>query len=104
MSDQYRVDYTNQVDAEIGKLKYAKRKLLLHWIDKNLHGCSNPEQYGYTLTNLKSYSYLIGQNILRKNSEAWCYRIDEYHVIAEIRHDLRQILILALRSDNARSN
>ena len=72
------------------------------WIDKNLNDCENPEKFGHELTDVEHHVLLArGGRILNKDSKAWCYRIGNYHVMAEINNRLRQILVLALRIDNA---
>jgi len=101
MSSRYCVDYTEQAAKSIEDLGYFDSRLVLSWIDKNLNGCDSPQVFGHALADKQAHATLCGLKLLDENSEAWCYHVGEYHLIAEIRSDLRQILILALRQNGA---
>jgi len=100
MHSRYRVDYTNRADEDIEGLGFSGCRQVLRWIDKNLNGCEAPEVFGHTLTDGRSHAVLVSQGILSQNSKAWCYRIGEYRLLAEIRSDLGQILVVGVRRDS----
>jgi len=100
MNSRYRVDYTNRADEDIEGLGFSSCRQVLRWIDKNLNGCESPEAFGHPLTDEQSHAVLVSQGILSRNSKAWCYRIGEYRLLAEIRSDLYQILVVGLRRDS----
>lgn len=77
---RYSVETTTRFDREFKKLDRYTKRIILSWIEKNLEGCSNPQQHGKALAG-----NLSGQ---------WRYRIGDYRLIALIEDD--RLVITAL--------
>jgi mRNA interferase RelE/StbE len=76
--------YTVRLDAkarkQLGKLDKVQAKLIANWIDRHLEGCSNPRDWGQTLSgNLKGY---------------WRYRVGSYRLMALIKDNIVTIVII----------
>lgn len=78
----YKIVFTNRAKKQLQKLDKPIIALIIGWIEKNLVNCTNPRQYGKSLTGDKSGK--------------WRYRIGEYRLISEIEDDIITILILEI--------
>ncbi len=78
----FHVEFTESARKELKKLDKYTQKIILLWLNKNLHGCENPRIQGKALTADR-----VGQ---------WRYRIGDYRVIAKIEDDRLIILVIAL--------
>ena len=82
MSKAYSVIYTRDAEKALKKLDLVIRRRILLWITNNLEDCTDPYQYGKSLTG--------------DLSGKWRYRIGEYWAIAEIQDEKILILILTI--------
>ena len=77
---KYDVEYSKTAVNTIKKMDSSTSKLIKTWIEKNLINTENPRIKGKALTgDLKGL---------------WCYRVEDYRILAEIQDDKIVILIL----------
>jgi len=79
----YSVEFTKRAKKQLEKLDKPTAKLIVSWIYKNLHNCTDPRQHGKGLTSNRS-----GQ---------WRYRVGDYRLLADIQEDKIVILILEIK-------
>ena len=83
---KYKVVFTEKAKKQLKKLDKHIALLIIGWIEKNIEGCTNPRNYGKSLTGNKT-----GE---------WRYRIGEYRLICEIQD--KEIIILVLEVGHRR--
>jgi mRNA interferase RelE/StbE len=66
----YTVKYEKRAEKFLDKLDPVTRKLILAWVNKNLHGCSNPRA--------------IGKSLKGSQSGKWRYRVGDWRLLANI--------------------
>ncbi len=77
---KFQVSYEKRAIKSLKKLDPFQRKMILQWIEKHLVNTEDPFAHGKALKgNLGSY---------------WRYRVGQYRIIAEIKADKIEIIIV----------
>lgn len=76
----WRLLYSQRADKQLNKLDPGVRRVIVSWLNKNIHGCSDPRATGKGLT-----AGLSGK---------WRYRVGDYRVLCEIRD--AELVVLAI--------
>ncbi|MBR6226022.1 MAG: type II toxin-antitoxin system RelE/ParE family toxin [Bacilli bacterium] len=78
----YNLEFTKEADKQISKLDPGVRRMILKWLDKNIHGSVDPRIHGKALSANRA-----GQ---------WRYRIGDYRVICIIEDDRLVVLCISV--------
>ena len=76
----YSVIFSENAKKQLKKLDKHISSLIIAWLEKNVHGTTNPRQHGKSLTANRT-----GQ---------WRYRVGNYRIIADIQD--KKILVLII--------
>ena len=79
--------FSKQADKQLSKFDRGVSRMIVAWLMKNIHHCSDPRQHGKALVANRS-----GQ---------WRYRIGDYRVLCEIQDD--RLVVLAVAVGHRRS-
>ena len=79
---KYHVELTVEAKKKLKKMDKYTASFILGWGRKHLEGCSEPRQYGKSLT--------------ANHQGEWRYRVGDYRLLADIQDDKILILILTI--------
>ncbi|WFN91176.1 type II toxin-antitoxin system RelE/ParE family toxin [Arcanobacterium wilhelmae] len=80
----WTLEFSQKVHKQLRKMDPAQRTVIIKWLEKNVHGTSDPRAHGKALVG-----DLAG---------IWRYRIGHYRVLVEIQDD--RLVVLALSVDH----
>lgn len=83
---KYTLEPSPKFTKQLNKLDKYTKKLIIAWLNNNIHNCDNPRKHGEPLIANR-----LGQ---------WRYRIGDYRVLVNIQDD--KLIVLALEVGHRR--
>lgn len=82
----WQLEFTKRADKQLSKMDPGIRRVIVAWLMKNIHGCSNPRAHGKALT--------------ANRSGKWRYRVGNYRILCHIRD--HELVVLAIENGHRR--